>query len=245
MFRRARGRGCRRDDHRRCSWARRLLPLPRVLGGGVGREAEPRGRLVPLLQGRAARRHRSAAFAKVVRPRRNLPAGLHTLLPALAQRAHLSTSCEPPFRCWDRSWVGAPPTTSGPTSSPNSSSRSARWCRPSWPAPIASVRALEPVEPRADLGFVANYLYMLTGGPTAAHARAIEQYMVLTIDHGFTRRPSPHAWSPRRAPTSPQRSSPPRRVVGSVARRRTQPSPRHARRHRVAGPSRHLCAERY
>ena len=45
---------------------------------------------------------------------------------------------------------------------------------------------LEPVEPRADLGFVANYLYMLTGAePTTAHARAIEQYMVLTIDHGF------------------------------------------------------------
>ena len=45
---------------------------------------------------------------------------------------------------------------------------------------------LEPVEPRADLGFVANYLFMLTGEePSAVHARAIEQYMVLTIDHGF------------------------------------------------------------
>src|SRR5580704_9297827 len=44
----------------------------------------------------------------------------------------------------------------------------------------------EPVEPRDDLGFAANYLYMLTGSePSAAHARAIEQYMILTIDHGF------------------------------------------------------------
>jgi citrate synthase len=44
----------------------------------------------------------------------------------------------------------------------------------------------EPLEPRDDLGFAANYLYMLTGAqPSALHARAIEQYMILTIDHGF------------------------------------------------------------
>ncbi len=44
----------------------------------------------------------------------------------------------------------------------------------------------EPLEPRDDLGFAANYLYMLTGTePSALHARAIEQYMILTIDHGF------------------------------------------------------------
>ena len=44
----------------------------------------------------------------------------------------------------------------------------------------------EPLEPRDDLGFAANYLFMLTGDePTELHARAIEQYMILTIDHGF------------------------------------------------------------
>ena len=44
----------------------------------------------------------------------------------------------------------------------------------------------EPVEPHADLDTAANYLYMLTGAvPPAEHARAIEQYMILTIDHGF------------------------------------------------------------
>ncbi|HWS44253.1 MAG TPA: citrate synthase/methylcitrate synthase [Acidimicrobiia bacterium] len=47
-------------------------------------------------------------------------------------------------------------------------------------------RGLEPVEPRDDLGFAANYLYMSTGvEPSPAHARAVEQYMILTIDHGF------------------------------------------------------------
>ncbi|MYT74150.1 MULTISPECIES: citrate synthase/methylcitrate synthase [unclassified Streptomyces] len=45
---------------------------------------------------------------------------------------------------------------------------------------------LEPVEPRADLSYAANYLYMLTGSePDPAHARAVEKYLISTIDHGF------------------------------------------------------------
>ncbi|MEI7032896.1 citrate synthase/methylcitrate synthase [Streptomyces pratensis] len=45
---------------------------------------------------------------------------------------------------------------------------------------------LEPVEPREDLPFAANYLYMLTGAePEPARVRAIEQYLVSTVDHGF------------------------------------------------------------
>ncbi|MFF7414428.1 citrate synthase/methylcitrate synthase [Streptomyces lydicus] len=47
-------------------------------------------------------------------------------------------------------------------------------------------RGLQPVEPRADLGHAANYLYMLTGEePEPAQVRAIEAYLISTIDHGF------------------------------------------------------------
>jgi len=47
-------------------------------------------------------------------------------------------------------------------------------------------QGLEPVEPREDLPYAANYLYMLTGSePDRARARAIEQYLISTIDHGF------------------------------------------------------------
>ncbi|MFE2216571.1 citrate synthase [Streptomyces canus] len=47
-------------------------------------------------------------------------------------------------------------------------------------------QGLEPVEPRTDLGYAANYLYMLTGSqPAAEQVRAIEQYLISTIDHGF------------------------------------------------------------
>lgn len=47
-------------------------------------------------------------------------------------------------------------------------------------------RGLDPVEPREDLSYAANYLYMLTGTePDPRRARAIERYLISTIDHGF------------------------------------------------------------
>ena len=47
-------------------------------------------------------------------------------------------------------------------------------------------QGLEPVEPREDLPYAANYLYMLTGSvPDPRRARAVEQYLISTIDHGF------------------------------------------------------------
>ncbi|WP_327318335.1 citrate synthase/methylcitrate synthase [Streptomyces sp. NBC_01235] len=47
-------------------------------------------------------------------------------------------------------------------------------------------RGFDPVEPREDLSYAANYLYMLTGAePDPERARAVEQYLVSTIDHGF------------------------------------------------------------
>ena len=45
---------------------------------------------------------------------------------------------------------------------------------------------LDPLEPRDDLGYSANYLYLLTGDvPELEYARAVEQYQISTIDHGF------------------------------------------------------------
>ena len=47
-------------------------------------------------------------------------------------------------------------------------------------------KGLEPIEPNPYLPYAANYLYMLTGEvPDREHARAIEQYLILTTDHGF------------------------------------------------------------
>jgi len=45
----------------------------------------------------------------------------------------------------------------------------------------------QPVAPHPELGYGANYLYMLTGEiPDAERARAVEQYQISTIDHGFS-----------------------------------------------------------
>ncbi|MEU9101084.1 citrate synthase/methylcitrate synthase [Streptomyces sp. NPDC048361] len=47
-------------------------------------------------------------------------------------------------------------------------------------------QGLEPVEPRDDLPYAANYLYMLTGSePEPERARAVERYLISTVDHGF------------------------------------------------------------
>ncbi len=44
----------------------------------------------------------------------------------------------------------------------------------------------EPVDPHPELGYAANYLYMLSGEePTEQEAWAIERYLISTIDHGF------------------------------------------------------------
>jgi|HubBroStandDraft_1064217.scaffolds.fasta_scaffold51543_1 citrate synthase len=45
---------------------------------------------------------------------------------------------------------------------------------------------LEPVAARPDLGVAANYLWMVSGSePSPEHARAVEQYLIATMDHGL------------------------------------------------------------
>jgi citrate synthase len=45
---------------------------------------------------------------------------------------------------------------------------------------------LEPIAPHPDLAYAANYLFMLSGRvPEPEVARAIEQYLISTVDHGF------------------------------------------------------------
>lgn len=47
-------------------------------------------------------------------------------------------------------------------------------------------RGLPPIDPDDQLGFAANYLAMVDGeAPEPARARAIEQYLIVGIDHGF------------------------------------------------------------
>ena len=94
------------------------------------------------------------------------------------------------------------PPSCGPT--PCRSAQSSR--RSSWRC-TGSAGVEQPIDPHPDLGYAANYLYMITGeGPDPDKARAVEQYQIPRSTTGSTRRPSPPGSSPRRAPTSPRRS---------------------------------------
>jgi citrate synthase len=45
---------------------------------------------------------------------------------------------------------------------------------------------LAPIPPKPELSYAQNYLWMMTGEiPSTERARAVEQYLILTIDHGF------------------------------------------------------------
>jgi len=45
----------------------------------------------------------------------------------------------------------------------------------------------EPIAPRDDLPFTANYLYMLTGTEARPeHVAALEKYLIATVEHGFS-----------------------------------------------------------
>jgi citrate synthase len=128
----------------------------------------------------------SAGFRAEVRERRVMPPGLSTLLPALALRGApldvLRTAVS--LLAAELGWrpthdIGADELAD----------QAIGLCAVV-PTILAAAHRLrsgdEPLEPRADLGHAANYLYMLTGTvPAPEHARAIEQYMILTIDHGF------------------------------------------------------------
>jgi citrate synthase len=128
----------------------------------------------------------SAAFGDAVRRRRRLPPGLHTLLPALCQRGApldvLRTAVS--LLGAELGWRPTHDIGAGELYD------DALGLCAVVPTILAAAHRLrqgqEPVDPRDDLGIVANYLYMLTGVvPDEPHARAVEQYMILTIDHGF------------------------------------------------------------
>jgi citrate synthase len=130
-----------------------------------------------------------AAFMAEIRPLRKLPSAVLEMLPAIA----------------------AASTTAGPLDGLRttlSAVAAAEGFRPSYdldrtglrrdglrisavtPTVVASLHRLgqgqEPVEPDPALGHVANYLWMVSGArPDPALARAVEQYVMLTVDHGF------------------------------------------------------------
>ena len=130
-----------------------------------------------------------ASFAEEIRPLRALPEVVRPLLPAIAQAGG-------DFQPLDalRSAVSLTAASLGyrPTldiTADELRDDAMRLCAmiPTLCAALFRLRGGEdPVEPDPALSHAANYLWMLTGRrPEADHARAVEQYLISTVDHGF------------------------------------------------------------
>ena len=130
-----------------------------------------------------------AAFAEVVEPLRTLPDAMRPLLAAIAGIGETFVPLEAL-----RSAVSLASAALGfrpclDISAERLRDDALRLCA-LLPTLIGALyrlrRGLEPVEPHSELSHAANYLWMVTGKvPEPEQARAVEQYLISTVDHGF------------------------------------------------------------
>ena len=127
------------------------------------------------------------AYARRIAAARYLPPEVATLLPALvAGQPHPLAALRTALSQL-AAVEGMPPTYDA---DPETIRTNAIRLGAATPVLIAGLyrasRGLAPVEPRDDLGHAANYLWMIDGEvPDPRRARAVEQYLILGIDHGF------------------------------------------------------------
>ena len=139
-----------------------------------------------MLEGRLPDAAERAAFAAKVAAARQLPQQVRDALPAIAASGEPMTGLRTAL-----SWLGAAHGMRPVYDLTPAQRRSdAVTLAAAVPTILAAVhrlaRGLEPVPPREDLGHAANYLWMISGEePAPEHARAVEPYLVLTVDHGF------------------------------------------------------------
>ncbi|HEX4868963.1 MAG TPA: citrate synthase [Acidimicrobiales bacterium] len=128
-----------------------------------------------------------AAFLEEIRPLRRVPESVAGLLPALAASSRTVMEAV-------RSAVSMVGAAEGfkPTLDITHAERrhNALQLCAVMPTLIMAVHRLQqgqqPIDPHDDLGYGANYLWMLTGEePDPEKGRAVEQYQITTIDHGF------------------------------------------------------------
>ena len=129
-----------------------------------------------------------ARFRDEVVAARNLPAGVDDLLRAAARLPHST----PLGMLRTAVSVAATALEVRPTVDIDAAEVRRDCLRLSALVPVLLLRSvrhaqgLDPVDPDPELDYAASYLQMLTGErPDAVAARALEQYLILTMDHGF------------------------------------------------------------
>lgn len=127
------------------------------------------------------------AFAREVRPLRGIPEATAAILPTIAKttgqplngfRTALSMAAEE---------HGCRPVYDLKPDERRGDALFAAAITPTILTALHRLRAgQDPVGPRDDLDYAANYLWMLTGQePAGQHVTAIRRYLISTIDHGF------------------------------------------------------------
>jgi citrate synthase len=137
--------------------------------------------------GRLPDAEEQSAFRAAVAGLRRVPASLRPMIDAAA-----ATPGTPLSRLRTVLSAGAGPLGLRPLIDlePASRTEQAHAVAAVTPAALAALHraslGLGPIEPDPSLGHVAAYLYESTGErPDVAAIRALEQYLILTIDHGF------------------------------------------------------------
>ena len=142
-----------------------------------------------LLHGQLPDAEASVRFGRRVRDARELPSATRALLPAVAaattKGAPLADLRTVASALAGQLGFGASHDLDAATVTDQTIQLAATF--PTVVAAIARLRAgEEAVRVDPDLGLVAGYLQMLTGRPPRdEHVRALERYLVTTIDHGF------------------------------------------------------------
>jgi citrate synthase len=141
-----------------------------------------------LLRGDLPTAEQRANFANETAELRELPHGVAELLPAIARLsppgslASLRTAISVAAQA-----MGCRPWTDQSDAETREQAERLSAIMPVLAAQLFRLASgQEPVQPRPDLGYSDNYLYMITGAVPEDRARyAVERYLMLTIDHGF------------------------------------------------------------
>lgn len=141
-----------------------------------------------LMRGELPTAEQREEFARETAALRELPAGVAELLPAIARLsppgslASLRTAVS----------VAAQAMGCKPWTDQSDAETAEQATRLSAMMPVLAAQLFrlasgqEVVQPRSDLGYSDNYLYMITGTVPDERSRyAVERYLMLTIDHGF------------------------------------------------------------
>jgi len=141
-----------------------------------------------LVEGELPDEQRLAEFTRRTVEARRLPDGVADLLPPIARLPGYS----PLMALRSAVSVAAAALQFEPTLDISAEQVRADGVRMAAIVPVLLMRlhrhqlGKRPVEPDPDLSYAASYLQMLTGErPEPRAARAVEQYLILTMDHGF------------------------------------------------------------